>query len=278
MEAHTSIARHYGDGTDVERRIEEELRASGFVGGKELSRRDVAGLDQFHVGGAEATEELARLLAPLPGMQVLDVGSGLGGPARYLAAEFGCRVSGIDLTAAYCRVACLLSERMGLQGHVEFRQGDALQLPFSDDSFDAAWTQHASMNIADKTKFYEEIARVVKPGGRFVMYDVTQYTEGPIFLPVPWARHSDASHLATADEMREAILGAGFSLVAWNDVSKIALSRLASMISKSKTSGFPRLGLHLLMGPEFPEMTRNFQANLEQRRCAVMQGLFARVG
>jgi len=277
MEAQTSIARHYGDGTDVERRVEEELRASGFVSGKKLSPRDVAELDQFHLGGPEATEELARLLAPSPRTHVLDIGSGLGGPARYLAAEFGCCVSGIDLTAAYCRLASLLSERMGLQGYVEFRQGDAQQLPFSDNSFDAVWTQHTSMNVADKAKFYEEIARVLKPGGRFVMYDVTQYTEGPIFLPVPWARHSDSSHLATADEMREAILRAGFSLVAWNDVSEIALSRLGNMIAKSKTSGFPRLGLHLLMGAEFPEMIRNLHANLEQRRCAVMQGLFARV-
>src|SRR5260370_4402013 len=135
MEAQTSIARHYGDGTDVERRVEEELRASGFVSGKKLSPRDVAELDQFHVGGPEAREELARLLAPSPGTHVLDIGSGLGGPARYLAAAFGCCVSGIDLTAAYCRLASLLSERMGLQGYGEFRQGDAHQLPVTVNSF-----------------------------------------------------------------------------------------------------------------------------------------------
>src|SRR5260370_38077988 len=157
MEAQTSIARHYGDGTDVERRVEEELRASGFVSGKELSPRDVAELDQFHVGGPEATEELARLLAPSPGTHVLDIGSGLGGPARYLAAEFGCCVSGIDLTAAYCRLASLLSDRMDLKGAVEFRKEEPHTFRFWTISFDASGSRPTSGKLRATRRFTKKL-------------------------------------------------------------------------------------------------------------------------
>jgi SAM-dependent methyltransferase len=271
-----ATAQHYDWGAGAEIRVETALRTAGSRDQVELSVDEIGALDQFHVGGVKATQELAQMLAPSLHMRVLDVGSGLGGPARYLAQKFGCHVTGIDITEAYCRLASVLSERLGLHGQVEFRHGNAVQLPFSDNSFDAVWTQHASMNISDKRKFYREIARVLKRGGRFAMYDVALLGEGPILFPVPWAREVGESHLATAAQMQTTILQSGFSRVDWNEITETALQSLQSAIADIQAAGPRRLGLHLLLGSEFLDMLRNFLANLEQRRCGVFRGVFVR--
>jgi SAM-dependent methyltransferase len=140
------VTKHYAGTGGLGDRIYERLRSLGFEERNPLSPKDTAALDQFHVGGFEATEKLAQLLCPPQGSYVLDVGSGLGGPSRYLAAKYGCRVVGIDITEEYCGIASKLAEHMGLQDLVEYRVGDARDLPFSDESFDVVWTQHVSMN------------------------------------------------------------------------------------------------------------------------------------
>ena len=276
MEARGAVTRHYASGDDLEQRIVEQLRSAGLLEGQSLSPRDLAALDQFHVGGLEASDALARLCSLSSGMHVLDVGSGLGGPSRFLAATYGCRVTGIDVTESYCRIASLLAERMGLEHLVEYRHGDALHLPFADQTFDAAWTQHASMNIAEKAEFYAEIARVVRVGGRFAVHDVVQSTGGPILFPVPWARSPALSHLLTLDETREAIARSGFSVLVWNDVSKAAADWLSKVATKRDPADVPRLGLHLVLGQEFPEMAANLRRNLMEHRCGVLQAVFQR--
>ncbi len=196
------VTRHYeGDG-GLGDRIYERLRSLGFEERNPLSPEDTAAVDQFHVGGFEATEKLAQLLCPSRGSYALDLGSGLGGPSRYLAAKYGCRVVGIDITEEYCGIASKLAERMGLQDLVEYRVGDARDLPFSDESFDVVWTQHVSMNIAEKPDLYAGIFRVLKAGGRFAAHDVVQGASGPILFPVPWARTAAISHLQTSEAMR----------------------------------------------------------------------------
>jgi SAM-dependent methyltransferase len=277
MTARDNITGHYGGDGEIARRIDEQLRLSGVADGHNLSPTDVAALDQFHVGGLEATQELARLFSPSPGSYVLDIGSGLGGPSRYLAANYGCRVIGIDITEEYCRVASVLAARMGLEDRVEYRHGDARELLFPDGTFDGAWTQHVSMNIAEKKELYEGICRVLKIGGRFALHDVVQRTPGAILFPVPWARTQEISHLQSMEAMRKTILDAGFVLVAWNDVTEGASRFLDAMIARSRTAETPRLGLHLVLGPDFPEMVRNFRRNLAEERCGVVQAVFQRV-
>ena len=271
------VTRHYeGDG-GLGDRIYERLRSLGFEERNPLSPEDTAAVDQFHVGGVEATEKLAQLLCPSRGSYVLDVGSGLGGPSRYLAAKYGCRVVGIDITEEYCGIASKLAERMGLQDLVEYRVGDAGDLPFSDESFDVVWTQHVSMNIAEKPDLYAGIFRVLKAGGRFAAHDVVQGASGPILFPVPWARTAAISYLQTSEAMRKTIEDAGFSLKVWNDVTESALQFLDGMIARSRNGEMPPLGLDLLLGPEFPEMVRNFRQNLNEGRSGVVQAVFDRM-
>src|SRR6266576_3582428 len=184
-----------------------------------IRQEDLAPLDEFHIRGREATIELAHLLALSENHHVLDVGSGLGGPSRTLAAEFGCRVTGLDLTEEFCRVATMLSERTGLIDRTEYRHGNALDMPFSDATFDIAWTQHASMNISDKGRLYAEIHRVLKSSGRFAIYDIVAGPGGELHFPVPWAREPSASFLIQPDEMRAALENSGFHVIVWNDVT-----------------------------------------------------------
>jgi SAM-dependent methyltransferase len=276
MEGHGAVTRHYASGDDLEQRIVEQLRGAGLLEGQSLSPRDLAALDQFHVGGLEASDALARLCSLSRDMHVLDVGSGLGGPSRFLAATYGCRVTGIDVTESYCRIASLLAERMGLEHLVDYRHADALHLPFADQTFDTVWTQHASMNIAEKAEFHAEIARVVKVGGRFAVHDVVQSTGGPILFPVPWARSAALSHLLTLEETREAVVRSGFSVLVWNDVSEAAADWLSKVAAKRDPADVPRLGLHLVLGQEFGEMAANFRTNLMEHRCGVLQAVFER--
>jgi SAM-dependent methyltransferase len=277
MTPRDNITGHYGGDGEIARRIDEQLRLSGITDDHTLSPSDVAAVDQFHVGGLEATQELARLFSPSRGSYILDIGSGLGGPSRYLAANYGCRVIGIDIIEEYCRIASLLAARMGLESRVEYRHGDARELLFPDGTFDGAWTQHVSMNIAEKKQLYEGIRRVLKIGARFALHDVVQRAPGPILFPVPWARTQEISHLQSMEAMRKTILDAGFALLAWNDVTGRALRFLDAMLARTKNAETPRLGLHLVLGSDFPEMVRNFRQNLDEARCGVVQALFQRV-
>jgi ubiquinone/menaquinone biosynthesis C-methylase UbiE len=186
-------------------------------------------------------------------------------------------VVGIDITEEYCGIASKLAKHMGLQDLVEYRVGDVRNLPFSDESFDVVWTQHVSMNIAEKPQLYGGIFRVLKAGGRFAAHDVFQGASGPILFPVPWARTAAISHLQTSDAMRKTIEDTGFSLMVWNDVTESALQFLDGMIARGRNGEQPPLGLDLLLGPEFPEMVRNFRQNLNEGRVGVVQAVFDRL-
>jgi ubiquinone/menaquinone biosynthesis C-methylase UbiE len=137
-----------------------------------LTPDDLAPVDEFHGGQRQATIRLADLLGFRGGERVLDIGSGIGGPSRFLASRYGCQVTGIDLTAEFCRVAEMLTRLTGLTDKADYRQGNALDLPFEDMSFDVVWSQNASMNIADRDRLYSEMHRVLKPGGRLALQEV----------------------------------------------------------------------------------------------------------
>ncbi len=230
---------------------------------------DLAPLDQFHLRGAAATEELAALAGVAAGLEVLDLGSGIGGPARYLAATFGCRVTGIDLSAEYCRIATSLTELVGLGEQVRFQAGDACHLPFPDASFDLVWTQHVVMNIADRPSLYAEMHRVLRPGGKLAMYDVVGGDGTPLQFPVPWARLPGNSFLLDPAATRAVLEECGFHIVQWLDVAGAAKAWLARPPAGSPSP----LGLHLLMGPDFAEMSRNYGQNLKAGRIGLVMAV-----
>ncbi|WP_026852717.1 class I SAM-dependent methyltransferase [Geothrix fermentans] len=242
--------------------------------GKDLTRltpEDLAPIDQFHIRGRMATLELARAAGLHAAMHVLDVGSGVGGTSRCLAKEFGCRVTGIDLTDEYCQAAAMLTARTGLAHLVDFRQGDATRLPFDDQAFDAVWTEHVAMNIPDKARLYREMHRVLKPGGTLAIYDVLAGPSGPVLFPVPWARTPDTSFLATPEALRRLLEDTGFTVADWSDTTEAARAWFLALAEKIRREGFPPLGFHLLLGPDFKAMAQNQGRNLEEGRIVLAQ-------
>jgi MPBQ/MSBQ methyltransferase len=237
-----------------------------------LTPEDLAPIDQFHVGGQEATLALAQLAGVTAETRVLDVGGGFGGPARTLAATFGCAVTVLDLTEAYCQVGELLTARSGLGELVSFRHGDALAIPFSAATFDLAWTQHSSMNIADKRRLYAEIFRVLRPGGRLALYEIMAGQQSPPHFPVPWARDPALSHLLPPASVRALLADLGYREIAWEDLTAESVAAARAR----PTPAAPPPGLHLVLGEDFLERARNMGRNLAEGRTALIRAVLAR--
>lgn len=242
--------------------------------GKDLNRltpEDLAPIDQFHIRGRTATLELARAAGLDGAKRVLDVGSGVGGTSRCLAQEFGCRVTGIDLTDEYCRAATMLSAKTGFAHLVDYRQGDATKLPFDDQAFDVVWTEHVAMNIPDKARLYKEMHRVLKPGGTLAIYDVLAGPSGPVLFPVPWARTPDTSFLVSPNELRTLLEESEFTVADWSDTTEVAREWFVALAEKIQRDGLPPLGFHLLLGTDFKAMAQNQGRNLQEGRIALAQ-------
>src|ERR1700757_1576455 len=202
-----------------------------------LTPDDLAPVDEFHGGQRPATVRLAELVGFTGTERVLDVGSGLGGPARDLARHYGCHISGVDLTPEFVRVADLLTEKTGLVGRVDYQQGSALDLPFEDTSFDVVWSQNVAMNIADRERLYGEMRRVLKPGGKLALQEVAAGPGGPPHYPVQWARTPSISFLYSQEATRTKLDAAGFRVLDWQDTTAAAL---ASALTRARhASGTP---------------------------------------
>ena len=261
--------RHLGD------LIRDGLEASGKASGT-LTPEDLAPVDQFHIGSIEQTRELSRMAGMQPGSTVLDVGGGLGGPARVLAYDIGCRVTVLDLTPEFGEVGTWLTERCALDDRVVFKVGNALDLPFGDGAFDAVWTQHSSMNIDDKERLYAEIGRVLRSGGRFAFHEIMAGSVQPIHFPVPWAPEPSISFLREPAAIRNLLPTLGFEELAWRDTSEPSMAWFRERIGAARAAGPPHLGLHLLLGPSAATMLGNVLRNLEEGRLVVVQAVFAR--
>jgi ubiquinone/menaquinone biosynthesis C-methylase UbiE len=268
-ELNENIQQHY-----ARRDLGNLILAALEKAGKDINRlapEDLAPVDEFHIRGRAATLELARAAGIDSTKQVLDVGSGVGGSSRCLAREFSCRVTGIDLTDEYCRVATMLSERIGLSALVSYRQGDALNLPFANDEFDVVWTEHTAMNIPNKARLYREMYRVLRPGGTLAIYDILAGPSGPVLFPVPWARLPETSFVVTPDELRTLLDQAGFRIVDWADTTDAARAWFVSLAEKIRKDGLPPLGFHVLLGPDFKDMAQNQRRNLDEGRIVLAQ-------
>jgi SAM-dependent methyltransferase len=250
------VSRHYSSGELLER-----LRAALAAEGVDPDRPTVeqlAPFDHFHGRGLEATQDAASLVAPTAADHILDVGSGIGGPARYFAQRFGCRVTGIDLTTEFCEVARVLTRAVGLAGRVTFHEGNALATPFADASFDGAYSMNVSMNIADKAGLYREIRRVLKPGAWFVLAEIAQGAAGAPTYPTPWAKTAATSFLATPEETRDALAAAGFTIVKSRDTAaQVAAftARARAMIARGEKPPFH--AVYLIHGDLAREMAAN---------------------
>jgi SAM-dependent methyltransferase len=258
----STIERHYAHG-GLSRAIIQGLATLGKTP-RSVTVDDLGPVDEFHVGGRQATEELMKQLALAKDLHVLDVGSGLGGAARFVASRYGCRVTGVDLTAEFVETARTLSEWTGLGERLRFHHGSALATPFGDAEFDRAYMLHVGMNVADKPALFAEVARVLKAGGVFAIYDVMKTGEGTLTFPVPWAATPEISAVATPEVYRAALRAGGFEIRAERDRRDFALEFFETLRARmARGGGPPPLGLHLVMGPDAATKIGNMIANIQ---------------
>lgn len=271
-ELDVAVSRHYAPG-DVWERIVSSLRAAGHDPSA-LTRDLAAQFDEFHGGGRESTRALARFAGVAPGMRILDVGSGIGGPARTLAAEFGADVTGVDLTPGFVHAAGLLSERLGLDGSTRFIHGSAVVLPLPDASFDMVWSQNMLMNIPDKRAFACEVARVLRPGGLFAFEAVVAGT-GEAHYPAFWAARAELSFLVTGDELRSTLALAGLEERAWLDNTEQVVAVGRKRLAALARDGGPRLDIGAIVPDALAEKMANGLRNNEEGRTRAVQGVYA---
>jgi SAM-dependent methyltransferase len=230
-------------------------------------------MEELHIGGRIATLELGRLAQLDEKMHVIDVGCGIGGPARALAHHFGCRVTGVDLTEAFCLAARMLTEKIGLSDKVDIRYGNALDLPSADNTFDLAWMQHCSMNIADKRALFKEIARVLKPGGRIALYEIFSGLHPIQYFPVPWSCDASLCFLPDESTVKHDLKTAGFEIVLWDDLTLEIYEFQRRIIERIRKTGWPSLNPGILLGPAFQDMAINLMKNLEEGRLKVIRAV-----
>jgi ubiquinone/menaquinone biosynthesis C-methylase UbiE len=261
MDEEIEVASHYVHGSLIQA-IEEGLNRQGKTIST-ISIDDVSSIDEFHIGGRQASEDFVTQMELEEQSLVLDVGCGLGGPARFVAASFGCSVTGIDLTHEYVDTGNIISNWVGLDKKVILQQGSAMALPFPDGQFDAAYMMHVGMNISDKKSLFSQIFKILKPGGKFGVYDVMQLQEGGIDYPVPWAASAKTSSLASPERYQRLLEQSGFTISGMRERSGFAVEFFEAMQKKLASSqGMPELGLHVLMG-----------ADTKQKMANVMQGI-----
>jgi sarcosine/dimethylglycine N-methyltransferase len=247
--------------------IERALTAAGKdLHGMQPS--ELATLEDFHSLGRLATVALIDLAQVGDSDRVLDAGTGIGGTARLIAAERRARVTAVDLVPEYCDVAQWLNDAVGLGDRIEVRTADVTQLPFDDACFDVVFSQHVQMNVADKRRLYAEARRVLAPGGRLALWDVTAGSGGPLHFPVPWATSSDQSHLVTPERLAELLREAGFAPTHWNDLTETATKAMRDFVAGDP----PPLGLQVFVA-DFPAKAANLVRNLAENRARLIQAV-----
>ncbi|MDB6141080.1 MAG: Methylase involved in ubiquinone/menaquinone biosynthesis [Pseudomonas sp.] len=272
------IRKHYqGDAqqADLVTRVKQLLKQ---IGEGPITSEQLAGFDQFHSGGLKTTADFIELLDLTPEMHVLDAGSGLGGPSRYIAQNQGCRVTGVDLTESFVEVASLLADRTGLSDLVDYRVGNLLTLDLADQQFDVVYTQHVVMNISNREQVYNEIHRVLKPGGQFGFFDVLAGDDqsAPLY-PVPWAETSDSSVLLTQAQTRAVLEKSGFAIKTWNDVTQEIIEWFDNVqLPAVQGAGQQGPTLKLVMGARFAKMAENFARNLREGKVRLVMAVSVR--
>jgi SAM-dependent methyltransferase len=271
MTMEQQVADHYGNAGVAERVLAAFRAAHGPDA--PVTAEGLAPLDQFHGRGPLATQELVALLQPQADERLLDIGSGIGGPARWIAARFGCHVTGVDLTAEFCEAAEALNQAAGLTGRVRIIRGSALALPVPDGEFDAGYSQNVVMNIADKRQFYREAFRALRPGGRLALSNVCAGSEGEPYFPVPWATTRETSFLATQDDMRADLVAAGFDIVDFRDTTETVVEAQRRNRGRLLRGEMPPVAADIILGSRAREMQVNSMRSTEEGRARTVEAL-----
>jgi ubiquinone/menaquinone biosynthesis C-methylase UbiE len=263
MNVENSITDDYGD-AGLGERILNGLRAHG-VDTDNLTQEILAEVDHIHGGGYLNTAEHAELIGMGAGMHVLDIGCGIGGPARYYANAFGCRVTGIDLTPEYIDVATMLTESCGLTDRVDFKCANATDLPFDDASFDVAWSLNVTMNIEDRAGFYAEVRRVLKPGGKFGLSELGQGPGGDPYYPLAWARDASYSFLVSPDDLRAGLEAAGFRITDWIDEAE-RRKQAGGRVPQGGETISPKEANRMVRGEDYTDRQANGSKSVMENR------------
>jgi SAM-dependent methyltransferase len=263
-ERQDDVRKHYGL-PEMATKVIAALEAAGIDPAR-LKAEQLYPFDQFHGRGLDATRDHVGLLKLAASDAVLDIGSGLGGPARFIAATHGAKVTGIDLTPEFVATARMLTERTGLTGQVAFEEGDALAMPFPGATFNAALCLYVAMNIENKAKLASEVARVLKPGGRFVWSQVVLGDGGAPQFPLPWAREATFSFLTKPEALRRAVEDSGLKIVEWTDERPIVLASMQQQQAASPPPPAAAAIRDMLLGADFPERLKNFGRNMAENR------------
>jgi len=271
MATEREVTQHYGSQGIAERVLAALREAKGADA--PVNPEALAPFDHFHGRGLVATKELVAMLKPQPGERLLDIGSGVGGPARWIAAKFGCHVTGVDLTPEFCAAAEALNAATGLAGRVTIRNGSALDLPVPDGAFDAAYSQNVVMNIADKPCFYREAFRALRPGGRLALSNLCLGAGGAPYYPVPWATTAETSFLAPPEEMRRDLLAEGFEIDHFEDTTAATLEMQRRARERAERGEPLRIAVQIIMGERSREMQVNTTRNVEEGRVATIEAL-----
>lgn len=262
-----TLTKHYG-GSDLLGEIKRGLEAMGKKR-ETVTLDDLAAVDEFHVGGRQASIAFLDQLRPTADQLLLDIGCGLGGPARFATERYGCRVAGVDLTADYVTTGRVLCNWLKLGGKVSLRHGSALSLPLTDETFDGAYMMHVGMNIEDKTRLCSEVHRLLQPGGVFGIYDIMSVGEGDLTFPLPWSSEPGTSFVATPESYKDALKAAGFTVTAERSRRDFALEffvRQRAMIAAA--GGPPPLSIRIVMGKDTDQKLRNLVAAIEADKIA----------
>jgi SAM-dependent methyltransferase len=261
MATHAEVSKQYTHGNLIEA-IRAGIATLGKTTGS-ITVDDLAPVDEFHIGGRKASENFLDQLHFSTKQHVLDVGCGLGGPARFVASRYQSRVTGIDLTNEYVETGKMLCEWVGLDHLISLHQCSALAMPFADETFDGAYMLHVGMNIEDKEKLCREVSRVLRPGSLFGIYDVMRTGAGDLKYPVPWAISADLSAVAGPEQYKKALLDTGFVVISERNLRDFALTFFDELRAKTASAaGPPPLGLHLLMGTSTPDKVQNMIDNI----------------
>lgn len=239
---------------------------------KTVASDDLAPVDEFHIGGRVATRAFLEQMSVAADEHVLDVGCGIGGASRYVSQEFGCHVTGVDLTNEYVETGKVLCRWLGQESRVSLFQGNVFDLSSADATFDKAFMLHVGMNISDKTALTKEIWRVLKPGAMFGIYDIMQINDESLAFPVPWATVPEGSALASPEDYKRALVAAGFEIVNERNRRDFALEFFKGLKAQSPAAdGPPSLGLHVMMGAEAPTKIQNMVSNIAQGSIAPVE-------